>query len=217
VPGLLLGFSLRTSLKVVVSKVPDVDVTVDAEELKKAVQEAENMDRPVKRLVKLLQDVASRPLRGSKRLHFAFGASPEALLRDASGAMSGLQTSIGTIPADLVVSSVGYVADTPDPALAPLASSGSFLQNSRGRIRKGLYVTGWAKRGSSGIVGTNKFCAAETVQSFLLDSLVPTKCGMPPPLPSTALSREQMEKIEIKEKEKGGRFTRLEDMIKALD
>ena len=36
-------------------------------------------------------------------------------------------------------------------------------------FEKGLYVTGWLKRGPSGIIGTNKFDADDTVASVLLD------------------------------------------------
>jgi ferredoxin--NADP+ reductase len=34
----------------------------------------------------------------------------------------------------------------------------------------GLYVAGWIKRGPSGIIGTNKKDAAETVQALLADA-----------------------------------------------
>jgi ferredoxin--NADP+ reductase len=41
----------------------------------------------------------------------------------------------------------------------------------------GVYVTGWIKRGPSGVIGTNKKCALETVDSLLADAdagLLPT-------------------------------------------
>lgn len=64
-------------------------------------------------------------------------------------------------------------------------------------------------------MGTNKFCAAETVQSFLLDGIVPSKSGIPPHLPETHLTREQMEKIETNEKV-NGRYTSVDQMLKDL-
>ena len=33
----------------------------------------------------------------------------------------------------------------------------------------GVYVTGWIKRGPTGVVGTNKHCAGETVATLLAD------------------------------------------------
>lgn len=34
----------------------------------------------------------------------------------------------------------------------------------------GQYVTGWIKRGPSGVIGTNKACARETVENLLADA-----------------------------------------------
>ena len=48
---------------------------------------------------------------------------------------------------------------------------------TRGRVRPGLYVAGWVKRGPTGFIGTNKSCAEETVAS-LLDDL---DAGLPRP------------------------------------
>jgi NADPH-dependent glutamate synthase beta subunit-like oxidoreductase len=122
-----------------ISQLPNVDITIDEKELAHAVAEVETQERPVKRLVKLLQDVAMRPSRGpqAKRLRFAFERTPTALLRD-SGLLKGLRTDKEDIEADVVVASVGYEAETPDASLAPLAASGTKLQNNKGRIRKGL-------------------------------------------------------------------------------
>jgi ferredoxin/flavodoxin---NADP+ reductase len=38
-----------------------------------------------------------------------------------------------------------------------------------GRPLPGIYVAGWIKRGPSGVIGTNKPCAAETVAAMLED------------------------------------------------
>lgn len=71
------------------------------------------------------------------------------------------------IEAGLVLRSVGYhglpVADLPYDA-----ASGT-VPNERGRVRPGVYVAGWVKRGPSGFIGTNKSCAQETVACVLDD------------------------------------------------
>ena len=41
--------------------------------------------------------------------------------------------------------------------------------NERGRVSEGVYVAGWIKRGPSGVIGTNKKDAAETVELLLED------------------------------------------------
>ncbi len=38
-----------------------------------------------------------------------------------------------------------------------------------GEVVRGVYTTGWIKRGPSGIIGTNRACAVETVESLLND------------------------------------------------
>jgi ferredoxin--NADP+ reductase len=35
----------------------------------------------------------------------------------------------------------------------------------------GVYVAGWIKRGPTGVIGTNRYCAAETVEAILADHL----------------------------------------------
>lgn len=57
-----------------------------------------------------------------------------------------------TLPADLVVTCVGY--DFHDRF--GLGASGGVLHHVEGRIKERLYVVGWAKRGPSGTIGTNR-------------------------------------------------------------
>ena len=43
------------------------------------------------------------------------------------------------------------------------------VPHDRGRVRPGVYVAGWVKRGPTGFIGTNKSCAQETVERLLDD------------------------------------------------
>lgn len=45
------------------------------------------------------------------------------------------------------------------------------IANDRGRVSglSGVYVAGWIKRGPSGVIGTNKKCAKETVDLIFED------------------------------------------------
>jgi ferredoxin--NADP+ reductase len=47
--------------------------------------------------------------------------------------------------------------------------AGRVLDSVGGESLPGVYTTGWIKRGPSGVIGTNRVCAAETVQSLLDD------------------------------------------------
>ena len=48
-------------------------------------------------------------------------------------------------------------------------SAAALIANEGGRVRRGEYVVGWAKRGPSGVIGTNKKDANDTVDRLLED------------------------------------------------
>ena len=72
-----------------------------------------------------------------------------------------------TLPAGVVFRSVGY-RGVALPGLAFDEGSGT-IPNERGRVGTGVYVAGWIKRGPSGVIGTNKKDATETVELLLED------------------------------------------------
>jgi ferredoxin--NADP+ reductase len=92
---------------------------------------------------------------------------------DADGrAMGTGETEL--LPADLVVRSVGY-RGCALPGL-PVDERSGTVPNEQGRVLRdgapspGEYVAGWIKRGPSGVVGTNKHDARETVAALLADA-----------------------------------------------
>ncbi|HET9397471.1 MAG TPA: pyridine nucleotide-disulfide oxidoreductase, partial [Sphingomicrobium sp.] len=58
------------------------------------------------------------------------------------------------VPANLVVTSIGY--QTPRIAGVPYDDRGGKFANDQGRIGEGLYAVGWARRGPTGTIGTNR-------------------------------------------------------------
>jgi len=111
----------------------------------------------------------ARPVRllGTDRVT---GVEVERTTVDADGRAVGTG-ELDVVPADLVVRSVGYRGH-PLPGL-PLA--GGTVPHVAGRVlrdgapSRGEYVAGWIKRGPTGVVGTNKHDARETVASLLAD------------------------------------------------
>ena len=74
----------------------------------------------------------------------------------------------------MVLRSVGYQS-VPLPGV-PFDPKSHTVPNAAGRVLSetgeplpGEYVAGWLKRGPTGVIGTNKADAAETVQSLLAD------------------------------------------------
>src|SRR5205823_2126815 len=67
------------------------------------------------------------------------------------------------LPVDLVITCIGYHA----VACCTLTPDGAVFANDEGRIAAGLYVVGWAKRGPSGTIATNRAEAQAVAQRLL--------------------------------------------------
>jgi ferredoxin--NADP+ reductase len=72
-----------------------------------------------------------------------------------------------TIECGLVIYAVGY-RGRPIPGV-PFDERSGTIPNTDGRVEDGVYTAGWAKRGPSGIIGTNKKCANETAATLVAD------------------------------------------------
>ncbi|WP_169979607.1 FAD-dependent oxidoreductase [Microbispora sp. H10836] len=74
-----------------------------------------------------------------------------------------------TIPADMVMRSVGYQSVAlPGVPFDPKTMT---VPNVAGRVTDRQYVSGWLKRGPTGVIGTNKSDAAETVRTLLAEAV----------------------------------------------
>jgi ferredoxin--NADP+ reductase len=157
-------------------------------ELDPAVEEGLAGDRNVTRNLAALRGWSEhRPEPGRTRLWLRFFRRPVRLIGedrvtalevertvvDAEGRAAGTgETEI--LPADLVVRSVGY-RGTAIPGL-PVDQRSGTVPNEQGRVLRdgaastGEYVAGWIKRGPTGVVGTNKHDARETVAALLADA-----------------------------------------------
>ncbi|HZW99859.1 MAG TPA: FAD-dependent oxidoreductase [Trueperaceae bacterium] len=97
-------------------------------------------------------------------------------LEDVDGQVRAVSTGEHeTLPAQLVLKSVGYTG-LPLPDL-PFDERRGVVPNEAGRVLDapggtplpGLYVAGWIKRGASGVIGTNKADAMESVAALVED------------------------------------------------
>lgn len=101
-----------------------------------------------------------------KAIEFVFMSSPKALIGtgnveaieiEKTRLVHGRAEGTGEteqLPADLVVSCIGY-RTSPIPGVPFDERAGRFA-NDEGRILPGLYCVGWARRGPSGTIGTNR-------------------------------------------------------------
>ncbi len=159
-------------------------------------------DRALARKIEILREFATRLPDGKpRRLTLRFLVSPLELIGDAAGRVVGLKLAhnrlvedgrgglkaeptgeVETLSVGLVFRSVGYHG-VPLPGL-PFDERGGVVPNDRGRVLgfPGVYVSGWIKRGPTGVIGTNKPDAAETVYAMLED----LACGRLPEPPEPA-------------------------------
>lgn len=72
---------------------------------------------------------------------------------------------VKVIKCGLVITAIGY---EPEPIAGIPYEKGKVL-NIDGRVAENLYVVGWAKRGPSGVIGTNKSDAADVMNLLVAD------------------------------------------------
>jgi ferredoxin--NADP+ reductase len=155
----------------------------------------------VKRSVEHLRDYATRKPAGKRRaIRLRFLRSPVALLGDQrveaielvrNELVDGRAVATAeheTLACGIVFRSVGYRA-VPLPGV-PFDQPSATIPNEGGRVAPGLYVAGWIKRGPSGVIGTNKKDATETVQLLLDDA----RAGLLPPRGAGSLEELLAEK-----------------------
>ena len=145
-------------------------------------------DRHVRGNYAVIRDWAGRaPAGGARRLNVRFWLRPveiqggnavegltlERTRLDETGNLVGTG-ELETLPVQLVLRSVGY--QSVPLAGVPFDERTSTVPNAAGRVLgpdgqplPGEYVAGWRKRGPTGVIGTNKSDAAETVRSLLAD------------------------------------------------
>lgn len=112
-----------------------------------AIPESERADKPIE----IDFDMFASPVRltGSGKVE---GVEVERTIVEAGKAIGTGETY--TIPADMVVSCIGY-RSSPIPGVPFDERAGRFA-NDQGRILPGLYAVGWARRGPTGTIGTNR-------------------------------------------------------------
>ncbi len=166
-----------------------VDLIIDPEDLHldESSQAVVGRDKVAARNLAVMTEWAARPPSVSdRRIHFHFWTRPRRILGtervegvevertriDADGYVEGTGECY-PIAAQLVVRSVGY-RGVSMPGM-PFDESTGRVPHDEGRVIRDRefsadeFVTGWIKRGPTGVIGTNKSDAVETVHSLLAD------------------------------------------------
>jgi ferredoxin--NADP+ reductase len=180
------------------SEMTDADVYVDSKDCELDRLSAESIEGEgnltARKNVEILREYSTRDPQGKdRRIVLRFLVSPVEILGagkveaikivrnelhpDDSGTLRPRPTEeTETIPCGLVFRSIGYRA-VPLPGV-PFDERRAVIPNDRGRVLAadgveplpGEYSVGWIKRGPTGIIGTNKRDAQETVDLLLEDA-----------------------------------------------
>ena len=78
-----------------------------------------------------------------------------------------------SIKCGLAITAIGYEA----ASLEGIPYEKGKVVNVDGRVKENLYVVGWAKRGPSGVIGTNKSDAADVMKLLVEDLKAPKNTG----------------------------------------
>ncbi len=168
----------------------NADVLVDSTELELGESDLSRLAAApaLRRNLDALQEWAQRPVTGHpRRIHLRFRVRPVEVVGDSAvaglrlertevdqqGRLSGTGSTY-VLPVQMVLRSVGY-RGLPLPGL-PFDDDAGVIPNVAGRVLRagrpvpGEYVAGWIKRGPTGVIGTNRHDASETVAALVADA-----------------------------------------------
>ncbi len=170
-------------------KLEHTDVHINADEVEAAVSRAEargDIEKELRSNLDAMKLIAETSHQDRDRsLHLQFLLAPKEIV--GTERVEGITFAINRIDGDsvidtgethtiscsLVISAIGYHAI---PFEGVPENKGK-VQNVDGRVNGNLYVVGWAKRGPSGVIGTNKSDAADVVKLIVEDLETPKSKG----------------------------------------
>jgi ferredoxin--NADP+ reductase len=178
-----------------IAELPGAQVVVDPAELviEPASEPELAADRAAAKNLEILRELAAVPVDPSKvHVRFRFRVSPVEVLGEG-GRVAGLRVErnrlepdprggaravgtgeLETLPVTMVVRAIGYRSlpflDLPyDRRAGIVPNREGRVIDEQGHVLPGEYVVGWVKRGPTGLIGSNKPDAAETVAAMIAD------------------------------------------------
>ena len=163
-------------------KLEHTDVHIDQHQIAEAIKRAEaegELPKDLKSNLEAMQAIAEAEKKGHERsMYFHFLATPleikgngrvEEVVFGINEVKDGKVSATGgtfSIKCGLVVSAIGYQSDE----ISGLPYEGGKVKNHDGRIDgRCSYVVGWAKRGPSGVIGTNKSDSTDVMKLLVED------------------------------------------------
>ena len=154
-------------------KLEHTNVIMRQEDIDAAILRAgESPEKDVKSNLDAMSLIANSPKTNHERtMHFLFEHTPREIIGTDRVEAVVYSTPSGevTIKCGLVITAIGYQA----AGIDGVPYENGKVVNIDGRVKENLYVVGWAKRGPSGVIGTNKSDAAAVMELLVSDLGVP--------------------------------------------
>lgn len=160
-------------------KLENTDVYIDADQINQAASRIEQMgevEKDLKNNLEAMRLIAGHDKKGvDRKLEIKFLATPKEI--KGSGKVSEVIFTINevkdgkvvatdktfSIKTGLVITAIGYDA----VEYQGIKIEKGRIANIAGHVEHNLYVTGWAKRGPTGVIGTNKSDSADVVELII--------------------------------------------------
>lgn len=152
-------------------KLEHTNVIIEKSDIAAAlIRAGENIEKDVKSNLEAMALIADQVPAGHERtMKFQFLATPKEI-RGRDKVEEVIFTKTGTdeefsIKCGLVITAIGYEATL----LEGVDFEQGKVKNTDGRVGENLYVVGWAKRGPSGVIGTNKSDSSDVMKLLVED------------------------------------------------
>ena len=111
----------------------------------------------------------------ARTMHFLFAHTPKEIIGSdrVEGVVYSTPNGDVTIKCGLVITAIGYQAQ----AIDGVPYENGKVVNTDGRVKENMYVVGWAKRGPTGVIGTNKSDSAAVMELLVEDLQSPKNAG----------------------------------------
>ena len=158
-------------------KLEHTNVVIQKDDIEAAIVRAGDApEKDVKSNLDAMLLIAENPKTENDRtMEFLFQHTPKEILGTdrVEGVVYSTPNGDVTIECGLVITAIGYQGD----AIDGIPYENGKVVNKDGRVNDNLYVVGWAKRGPSGVIGTNKSDAAGVMQLLVEDLKDPKNSG----------------------------------------
>ena len=158
-------------------KLEHTNVVIDKGDIEAAIVRAGDApEKDVKSNLDAMLLIAENPKSEHERtMQFLFQHTPKEILGTdrVEGVVYSTPNGDVTIKCGLVITAIGYQAH----GIEGVPYENGKVVNNDGRVKDNLYVVGWAKRGPSGVIGTNKSDAAAVIEMLIEDLKSPKNAG----------------------------------------